>query len=60
MNFPLIKKTSFAERLFIIAALVVVGFILSAISSRGSFFIVSTSRLRLVVNTQTKKAVSIN
>jgi membrane protease YdiL (CAAX protease family) len=33
MNFPLIKKTTFAERLFIIAALIVVGFILSAISS---------------------------
>ena len=45
MNFPLIKKTSFAERLFIIAALIVVGFILSAISSVAITFISRSTNL---------------
>lgn len=45
MNFPLIKKTSFAERLFIITTLIVVGFILSAISSVAITFISRSTNL---------------
>ena len=45
MNFPLIKKTSTAERLFIMAALLIVGFILSAIVSVALVFVSKNNNL---------------